>query len=296
MIKIGNSPCSWGVFESGIRTAGYIQVLDEMKETGYVGTELGDWGFLPTEPKKLSKELHSRGLKLLAAFIAVPFKNPARHNEGQEIAVQTAHLLASVEGDLPFIVLSDVIGKDPVRTKYAGRIKPEQGMKHAEWQIFAEGVEKIATAVRKETGLRTVFHNHCAGYVETPNEVETLLNLTDSNLIGLCLDTAHYQFGGGNPIEVFKKHASRVWHIHFKDYSARAGARSISEGWDYYDSLRKNVYCELGQGDVDFPAITTELKRLGYKGWVVVELDILSPTIPKESARRNRDYLRNLGL
>ncbi len=30
-------------------------------ETGYAGTELGDWGFMPTDPMQLSAELHSRG-------------------------------------------------------------------------------------------------------------------------------------------------------------------------------------------------------------------------------------------
>jgi inosose dehydratase len=52
----------------------------------------------------------------------------------------------------------------------------------------------------------------------------------------------------------------------------------------------------LGKGDVDFPALMEELKRIGYDGWGVVEQDVL-PGMgqPKESARRNRQYIRSLG-
>ena len=51
MIRIANAPCSWGALEFDLdgKAATYSQVLDEMQETGYVGTELGDWGFMPTD-------------------------------------------------------------------------------------------------------------------------------------------------------------------------------------------------------------------------------------------------------
>ena len=68
------------------------------------------------------------------------------------------------------------------------------GYRAAEWKTFAEGVEKIARAVKEETGMRLVFHHHCGGYVETPYEIDLLLQLTDPSLVGLCLDTGHYQF------------------------------------------------------------------------------------------------------
>ena len=67
------------------------------------------------------------------------------------------------------------------------------------------GVHRIAQLVRDETGLRTVFHHHCAGYVETPAEVDTLMQRTDPNLVGLCFDTGHYRFGGGEPLDIFDR-------------------------------------------------------------------------------------------
>lgn len=299
MIKVANAPCSWGVLEFDLEgeAAGYKQVLDEMVETHYAGTELGDWGFMPTDPAQLKREIHDRGLTLLGAFVPVMLKDPAAHAAGVEAAERTAHLLAGAEGDTPFIVLADDNGKIPARTQNAGRILPELGLSQAEWQIFAEGAERVAGAVKKETGLRTVFHHHCAGYVETPDEIETLLKLTDPSLLGLCIDTGHYRFGGGDPLALLRQHADRIWHVHFKDCHPEAAAQSRVECWDYFTSVRNGIFCELGKGEVDFPTIKAELEKLGYNGWIVVEQDVL-PGMgkPKESALRNRSYLTSIGL
>jgi len=299
VIKVANAPCSWGALEFDLEgdAPGYVQVLNEMVETGYHGTELGDWGFMPTDPQKLAEEVHSRGLTMLGAFVPVMLKDPASHAAGVELAVRTARLLAGVEGDLPFIVLADDNGKIPARTQNAGRVTPDLGLSDAEWQIFAEGATKVAAAVKKEAGLRTVFHHHCAGYVETPAEVERLLALTDPTLLGLVFDTGHYRFGGGDPLEALKKFGPRVWHFHFKDHQPEVAKLSREKGWDYFESVANGIFCELGQGDVDFPAVIAELERLGYNGWGVVEQDVL-PGMgqPKESARRNREYLKSIGL
>ena len=299
MIKIANAPCSWGALEFDLagEAPGYVQVLNEIVETGYIGTELGDWGFMPTDPKKLSDEIHSRGLKLLGAFVTLMLKDPQAHAAGIEVAVHTAKLMAAVEGDLPFIVLADDNGKDPVRTKNAGRVTPEMGLSEAEWQIAAEGAMKVAEAVKKEVGLRTAFHHHCAGFVETPAEIEKLLNLTDPNLLGLVFDCGHYAFGGGDPVEGLRQLGHRVWHFHFKDHDPNVHAQAKANGWDYFESVSHGVFCELGKGDVDFPALIAELKKIDYDGWGVVEQDVL-PGMgkPKESAWRNREYIKSLGL
>jgi inosose dehydratase len=299
MIKVANAPCSWGVLEFDLEgeAAGYAQVLDEILETGYEGTELGDWGFMPIEPTQLRQEIHSRRLTLLGAFVPVMLKDPEAHAAGIEAAVRTARLMAEVEGDRPFIVLADANGKIPERTQNAGRILPEHSLNESEWQIFAEGTGRVAEAVKKETGLRTVFHHHCAGYIERPEEIDRLLQLTDPALLGLCFDTGHYRFGGGDPVAGLQAHKDRIWHVHFKDCHPEIAERSRAEKWDYFTSVRNGIFCELGKGDVDFPRIKAELETMGYDGWIVVEQDVL-PGMgkPKESARRNREYLAGIGL
>ena len=299
MIRIANAPCSWGALEFDLEgeAPGYVQVLNEIVETGYAGTELGDWGFMPTDPAKLAEEIHGRNLKLLGAFVPVALKKPEAHQPGIDVAVRTARLMAAVEGDLPFIVLADENGSIPERTKNAGRVTPELGLSDSEWQIFAEGAMKLAETVKKETGLRTAFHHHCAGYVETPAEIEKLMSLTDPSLLGLVFDCGHYRFGGGDPVEGLRKYGKRVWHFHFKDHQPDVHREGNEKGWDYFQNVSGGVFCELGKGDVDFPTLMGILKEIGFNGWGVVEQDVL-PGMgkPKESARRNREYIRSLGF
>ena len=298
MIKIANAPCSWGVLEFDLEgePVGYAQVLDEMKATGYHGTELGDWGFMPTEANLLKEELQVRNLEMLGAFVPVDFSNPDAHAVGAEAAVRTAKLLAAV-GKAPFIVLADENGKNPIRTQNAGRIRPEQGLSDEQWAVFAAGLEHVARSVREATGLWCVFHHHCAGFVETPAEIEKLLALTEPELVGLCFDTGHYMFGGGDAVEGVRKHASRIRHFHFKDHEPSIAMQAHKNEWDYFTSVRNGIFCELGKGNVDFPAVIRELENAGYDSWGVVEQDVLPGMgSPKESAARNRAYLRTLGL
>ena len=298
-IQIANAPCSWGVLEFDLpgQKIGYAQVLDEIKETGYAGTELGDWGFMPTEPAALRRELAARELALPGAFVPVDFSKENAHDGGEQLALKTARLMAEAVGNTPFLVLADDNGKDPIRTKNAGRVTPEQSLSPERWGTFCRGVNRIAASVRRETGLRSVLHHHCAGYVETPWEIEQLLQGTDPQLVGLCFDTGHFRFGGGEALEGFRKFQERIWYVHFKDCSPAMHRQSRALGWNYFESLQHGIFCELGQGDVDFAAMVAELKKVNYQGWIVVEQDVLPGMgTPKEYARRNREFLRACGL
>jgi inosose dehydratase len=299
MIKVANAPCSWGVLEFELegKAAGFSQVLDEIQETGYLGTELGDWGFMPTDPARLKAELERRNLTMVGAFVPVMLKDRQSHATGAEVAVRTARLMADAGYPDAFIVLADNNGSVTERTQNAGRVTPSMGLSREEWKVFAAGAEFVASEVRSMTGLRTVFHHHGAGYVETPDEIHTLLELTDPALLGLVLDMGHYRFGGGDPLDALKKYGKRIWHIHFKDCHEGIAIRSRVEKWDYFRSVGSGVFCELGKGMVDFPAIVAELKKQLYRGWIVVEQDVL-PGMgdPKACALHNREYIRSLGI
>lgn len=298
MLEVANAPCSWGVIENvqGGR-GGYASVLDEMHETGYAGTELGDWGFMPTEPDALRQELAVRELQLPASWVNVYLHDAGRHAQSEAEALRTAHLLAEVGGPNALVVLGNDPYTDVTRTHNAGRITPEQGLSAAQWQILATGADRVAQAVKQATGLRTVFHHHIGTWVETPEETARLLELTDPALVGLCFDTGHYLFGGGDPVAGLQRHADRIWHVHFKDCDANIAERSRREGWSALQSVEHGVFCELGRGAVDFAAILAQLTARRYDGWIVVEQDVL-PGMghPKASARRNRQYLRSIGL
>ncbi|MDF9828737.1 sugar phosphate isomerase/epimerase [Parabacteroides sp. PF5-6] len=299
MIKIANAPCSWGVLEFELEgeAAGYEQVLDEMKACGYAGTELGDWGFMPTDPKALRAEMDKRDFHLLGAFVPVLMKDRTKHDAGVEQAVKTARLMADAGFPEAFIVLADENGSIPERTQNAGRVTPAMGLSTEEWKTFAEGADRIAREVKKQTGLRTVFHHHCGGYVETPEEIATLLTFTDPEQLGLVLDMGHYMFGGGDPLQALRQYADRIWHIHFKDCDPAIAAKSREEGMDYFQSVNSGVFCELGKGAVDFQAIVAELHQQNYDEWIVVEQDVL-PGMgnPKTCAQRNREFIKTLGL
>ena len=278
----------------------YERILDEIAASGYSGTELGDWGYLPTEPGVLKEALSSRNLAMVGALVPGRLADPASHARGREDALRTARLLtACTSGNTPppFIILTDTNGTDAVRTSNAGRIKPEHGLTADEWTTFARGTAEIARAVIDETGLRTVFHHHCAGYIETPAETEQLLEWTPPEIVGLCFDTGHWAYAGGDPLDGLRRFGDRIWHVHFKDCHDDVARKARELGWDYFQALENRIYYGLGTGDVDFPGLVVELRRSSYDGWIVVE-DELPPGAgdPYAAACDDRDYLRGLGL
>ncbi len=316
-IRVANAPCSWGALEfEGLRgeSIGYEQMLDELGETGYVGTELGDWGYMPTEPTLLRAALEQRQLAMLGSFVPVALKHAQAHASGEAQALRVARLLAAVtaaQTQKPLLILADENGSDPVRTSYAGRITAEMGLSSAEWKTFAQGAERIARAVREETDLATVFHHHCAGYVETPAEIARFLEMTNPDLIGLVFDTGHYLYGSGSVdgslvLDGLDRFRARIQHVHFKDCQPQIAQQARREAWNYFKAIQQGVFCELGQGSVPFAAVAERLRQQAqdghtpvdtYQGWIVVEQDVL-PGLgsPKASAERNRLYLRGIGL
>jgi inosose dehydratase len=297
-IQIANAPCSWGVleFEGMAAPADASQVLDEIAASGFAGTELGDWGFLPTDPGALAATLDSRGLRMVGGFVPVALGRPEAADPGIRAAVQTAELMAAVAPDA-LVVLADDNGADPVRTSRAGRITPADGLDDAALDRAAAVADRLARAVHEQTGLRTVFHHHAAGFFETPQETAALLSRTDPRTLGLCLDTGHWTFGGGDPVAALQEHADRVWHVHFKDCDVSVAAGVAERGEDYFAAVQGGVFCELGRGSVDFSAVVQALHAMDYTGWVVVEQDVLPGMgSPLQSAVRNRGFLSRLGL
>ena len=304
-IQFGNAPCSWGTIEGFGEGVPALRMLDELVQAGYRGTELGDYGYLPTDVAELREVLSRRYLSMLAAYEGVNLRDPAAHADGEARVLRTARQLRAVAdlGDpewQPLLVLADEHSRDPARSLNAGRITPGLALNEADWQTFTAGAERLARAVRDETGLRTVFHHHCGGYVETPDEIAGFLARTDPTLIGLVFDTGHVLYGsgaseGGAVLDSLQRFRERVWYVHFKDVSAEVAARARAQGLSYQQAVGAGVFCELGRGAVPFPAVLGKLEESGYRGWITAEQDVL-PGMgePLLSAAANRRYLASL--
>lgn len=296
-IKVASAPVSWGIYEFKEIDPKYhyTQVLDEIAGTGYTGIELGPYGYLPTDPAKLRDELDSRGLQLLSSFVPVSLEDASAHEAGVEEALKVGRLLAALGAK--YIVLADNSGSNPELVRLSGR-RTGSYLTPAQWDVFAAGTDLVAKRVYEELGLITVFHHHTAGYVETPEETAELLARTDPKLVGLCLDTGHWHFGGGDAVECIKTYGERVRYLHFKDVNPTIKAKLQAGELDYYEAVRQGIFSVLGQGEVDFPAVIREMLALGYDGWAIVEQDILTDDldIPKQYSQANRDYLKSIGL
>lgn len=297
-MRVASAPVSWGILEfegqAGEQQA-WPSVLDEMVAAGYTGTELGPYGYLPTDAAALQAALDARGLRLLSAFVPVRLTDLSAHAAGLDAARQVGKLLAAC--GCQHLVLSDDNCADPRRLARAGSITAADGLDDTGWQALASGVNQIAAVLRDECGLETVFHHHCGGFVETTEEVDRFLSLTDPRSVGLCLDTGHAVYGGGDPLGWLQRFGDRVTYVHLKDAQPGILTQARAEGWNYLQSVAGGVFCELGQGAVDFPAVLAHLRGRAYDGWLVVEQDILpGQGTPLASAQRNRAYLRGLGL
>ena len=294
-MKIGTAPVSWGIMEaegwSGTQT--YDNVLDEMNKAGYEGTELGPYGFFPTDPIRLNSELSALGLKLVSAFVPVHLADSARHKSDFDEAMKVAKLLSNAGSGL--IVLADEMNGP--RMAVAGRVDEERdGMSSSQWGAAVEILSEIAQAC-SELGLLTAFHHHAGTLVETPAEIERLCSSTDAALIGLCLDTGHYVYGGGDPVDAIERYSSRIIHLHLKDVRLDVLQSVREDRAGFLDAVRRGVFCEIGEGAVNVPVIAQQLTKLGYDGWLVVEQDVdagLPGVNPFESACRSRQYLREV--
>src|SRR5256885_60349 len=155
-IKVGTAPVSWGIMEvegwSGQQA--YREVLDEMAQAGYAGTELGPYGYLPTEPERVTEELSARGLSLVSSFVPIPLEEPEHHEASFQEAMTVAKLLAQAGARL--IVLAGDMKS--ARMAVAGRVVEERdSMSDEQWESATRMLMRLATSCR-ELGLDTVFH------------------------------------------------------------------------------------------------------------------------------------------
>ncbi|NGQ92748.1 TIM barrel protein [Rhodobacter sp. HX-7-19] len=294
-IRIGNAPCSWGVeFAGDPRNPPWRDVLRDCAAAGYEGIELGPIGYMPEDPAILFDALEETGLDLIGGVVFRPFHDPAAWDDVRDAAWRTCRAL-SAHGARHLVLIDSI---SPRRAPTAGRAEAAEQMDRAEWQAFRDRIATIARLGTEEFGLTVAIHAHAAGFMDFEPELERLLDEVDDRLLKICFDTGHHSYAGFDPVAFLRRHVGRVSYMHFKDIDPRVKADVIAKGTGFYEACGQGIFCNLGKGDVDFPAVRQILLDAGYQGWCTVEQDC-DPTLdvrPVEDARLNRDYLASIGF
>ncbi|KCV82012.1 xylose isomerase-like TIM barrel [Actibacterium atlanticum] len=294
-IKIANAPCSWGVeFADDPRNPSWQTVLKECAQAGYTGIELGPVGFMPEDPAVLGDALAEHDLELVGGVVFRPFHDPAAWDEVLDATHRTARALRAHGAQ--HLVLIDSIS--PRRAPTAGRAAEAEQMEAAEWAAFRDRIAQSARIGVEEYGLTVGIHAHAAGFIDFEPELERLLDEVDEKILKICFDTGHHSYAGYDPVAFMKRHADRISYMHFKDIDPKVKAGVIANRTGFYDACGQGIFCKLGQGDVDFPAVRQVLLDAGFSGWCTVEQDI-DPTLdvtPREDNRYNREYLKSIGF
>jgi inosose dehydratase len=297
-IRVASAPVSWGIMENVPLPPEYpySRVLDEIVNAGYAGTELGPYGFLPVDPSLLRQELNRRGLTLCSAFVAIPLGDSGMHESGLAQVEQAAQLIS--QGGARLLILSDAVTPD--RSVVAGRRQEANRLCWTEpqWKAAERAIQRTVSCCRR-FGLKVAFHHHVGSHVETPEEVDHLLSLLAPGDLGLCLDTGHYRYGGGDPVELLQRVIDRVWCVHLKDIDEARLSESRRERLDFHSAVRNGVFARLGDGSIDFSSVLAMLRNSEFDGWVVVEQDVLEggrgATAPLANAKAGREFLEKLG-
>jgi inosose dehydratase len=291
-VKIGSAPDNWGVwFSSDPRQTLWNRFLDELVAAGYTATELGPYGYLPTDPAQLHQELSRRGISVSGTFAMTDLANPAEWPELERQVLGAGELLASFGSK--FLVLIDSLYTD----EHTGRPLRATRLDDAGWQRLIATTHRVADIAQSKFGLRVVFHPHAETNVEYEDQIERFLADTEDR-IGLCFDTGHHAYRGGDPVRFMRDHHARIPYLHIKSVDADIQRRVQAEHIPFSQAVGQDMFCELQKGAVDFVAFRDVLREINYDGWAIVEQDMYPAPFdkPLPIATRNRAYLRELGL
>ena len=269
-------------------------MLDECRDAGYQGIELGPVGYLPGDPSVLADALTSRDLKLIGGVLFRPFHDPDKWDEVVDGAVRTCTALTA-NGGRHFVLIDSI---SSLRAPTAGRAGEAVQMTAAEWKDYVGRITDIAKMGVEDYGLVSAIHPHAGGFCDFEPEVERLLSEIDPALLKICLDTGHSHYAGFDPVAFMRRHMDRISYLHFKDADPQVKAQVIANRTDFYEACAQGIFCILGQGETDFSAVRSLLLKHGFNGWCTVEQDCdpRGGTSPIDDARANRAYLRSIGF
>ena len=294
--SFASAPVSWGVedYPGPAWEQSYEQILDEMVAGGFTGTELGPYGYFPTDAEVLRPVLKKRGLAMLSSFVPVNLADPSSTSSVLEHIRKVGKLLSALQA--PCLVLADA--ESPERQNLAGRVPADgnRSLNPSQWRGVAQLVAE-AERVAADFGLDLVFHPHVGTFVETPRETEWLFDAVSGTKTGLCLDTGHCYYGGGDPVSEAQRYRALLRYIHIKDINRSVLEQARAKGLGFGQAVEAGVFTPIGEGCVDFPAFFQTLLQNDYSGWMVVEQDVkYGATVipPAQSMATSRRYLQGV--
>lgn len=287
-VKLGIAPIAWtndDMPELGSENT-FEQCVSEMALAGFTGSEVGNK--YPKDTAVLKKALSLRGISIASAWFSAflttkPFEETKeafiKHRDflyemGAKVIV-VAEQGHSIQGmiDVP------VFDKKPVFTD-------------EEWDKLARGLEELGK-LAAEKDMKIVYHHHMGTGVQTEEEIDKLMTMTDENLVYLLFDTGHLTFSGENPETVLKKYVKRIKHVHLKDIRKDVLDRVKLEKMSFLNAVKAGVFTVPGDGMIDYQPLFNILDENGYEGWFIVEAE-QDPAIanPLEYALMARRYIK----
>lgn len=264
----------------------FEQCVSEMALAGFSGSEIGNK--YPRDPAVLKHYLNVRGLQICNAwfsslFTSEPFevtKQAFIAHRDRLHALGAKIIGASEQGNSIQGKALNIFGADkPVFTK-------------EQWKTVTQGYNALGL-LAKEKGMTLTIHHHMGTGIQTAEEIDTLMAMTDPGLVSLLFDSGHLTFAGIDPLPVLQKYIGRIRHVHLKDVRFSVRDQAQKEGWSFLTAVRAGVFTVPGDGDVDFAPIFEVLEKEGYEGWVVVEAEQdPAKANPFEYAVKARRYIR----
>jgi inosose dehydratase len=249
---------------------------------------------MPEDPAVLAEALAEYNQELIGGVIFRAFHDPKAWEDVLDGSIRTCKALAA-HGATRLVIIDSI---SPRRAPTAGRADEAEQMDKAEWTAYRDRIAHIAKMGTEDYGLTVGIHAHAAGFMDFEPELERLLNEVDEKILGICFDTGHHSYAGFDPVAFMKKHMSRINYMHFKDINPQVKADVIANRSGFYDACGQGIFCNLGDGDVDFPAVRQLLLEAAFDGWCTVEQDCdpAGDTSPIDDARLNRAYLQSIGF